>query len=308
MPLCVGTACVRKGGCKVKKTKLDRVSILVFLLPALALYLLFVMYPVISALQTSMYQWRGIGSKKWIGLDNYIKMFSDENFLNALGNTMKYILFQVPITVLVPLFIALLIANSKSRWTPFYRSTIFLPHILPGVAVAMLWATIFNPVSGLLNGLLRLVGLGSWATEWLGRTESAFGSVLWVTVWGAIGFYTVLLLAGVLNISRDLFEAAEIDGANKIQRSIYVIIPLLSGILKVVVTFTLINALKMFEMPQVLTGGGPNRSTEPVSLYIYEQAFKNYNFGYASAIGVVFFIIVLVITLATQRAMKGDAS
>lgn len=290
----------------MKKTKLDRFSILVFLMPAVALYLVFVLYPVFSALLTSMYQWRGIGNKKWIGFDNYTKMFSDENFINALMNTGKYILFQVPITVLVPLFVALIIANSKSRWTKFYQGTIFLPHILPGVAIAMLWATIFNPVSGLLNGLLRLLGLDMWATEWLGRTETAFGSVLWVTVWGAIGFYTVLLLAGVLNISKDLFEASEIDGANKVQRSIYIIIPLLRGILKVVVTFTLINALKMFEMPQVLTSGGPNRSTEPVSLYIYEQAFKNYNFGYASAIGVVFFIIVLLITLTTQRAMRGE--
>ena len=291
----------------MKKTMMERFSIVVFLLPAVVLYLVFVMYPVFSALQTSMYQWRGIGEKKWIGLDNYIKMYSDENFINALMNTGKYIVFQVPLTVLIPLFVALLIANAKSRWTNFYQSAIFLPHILPGVAVAMLWATIFNPVSGLLNGLLKLVGLDMWATEWLGRTDTAFGSVLWVTVWGAIGFYTVLLLAGVLNIPRDLFEASEIDGANKFQRSIYIIIPLLKGILQVVVTFTMINALKMFEMPSVLTGGGPNRSTEPVSLYIYEQAFKNYNFGYASAIGVVFFIIVLIITLVTQRAMKGGS-
>lgn len=291
---------------KPMKTKMDRFSIGVFLFPALGLYMLFVLYPVISALFTSLYQWRGIGEKTWTGMGNYTRMVEDDNFINALINTGKYILFQVPATILVPLVIALIIANSaKSRWTNFYRSSIFFPYILPGVAIAMLWSTIFNPVSGLLNGLLDIIGLDTWKTEWLGRTETAFGSVVWVTIWGAIGFYTILLLAGILNISKDLFEAAEIDGANKFQRSIYIIIPMLKDVLQVVVTFTLINALKIFEMPQLLTSGGPNRSTEPVSLYIYEQAFKNFNFGYASAIGVVFFVLVLLLTMLTLRVMGG---
>ncbi|MFK4997028.1 carbohydrate ABC transporter permease [Bacillus sp. N9] len=247
----------------------------------------------------------GIGSKSWIGFGNYRRMLEDDNFINAFRITGKYILYQVPLVLLLSVVIAITISHFiKTRWFNIYRSITFFPYILPGVAIAMLWSTIFNPVSGMLNGLLKLVGLDHLVTEWLGRTETAFGSVVFVNVWSMVGFYTILILAAILNISRDVIEAAEMDGASKFQTSIYITIPLLRDILQVVIIFTLINTLKVFEMPQLLTSGGPNRSTQPISLYMYEQAFTNFNFGYASAIGVVFLLLTLVASVLTLKVTR----
>ncbi|WP_048826677.1 carbohydrate ABC transporter permease [Bacillus sp. B-jedd] len=285
----------------------ERWSILVFLLPASVLYLLFVIYPSFNAFLMSLYNWRGLGTKTFIGLDNYKRMLEDEIFINTLKVTGKYILIQVPIVLLLSVVIALSISHFlKTRWLNLYRSITFFPYILPGVAIAMLWSTILNPVNGMFNGLLDAVGLDFLMTEWLGRTETAFGSVVFVNVWGMVGFYSILILAAILNIPQDILEAAEIDGATKFKKSIYITLPMLRDILQVVTIFTLINTIKIFEMPQLLTGGGPNRSTQPISLYIYEQAFSNFNFGYASALGVIFLILTLIASMLTLKVTRRE--
>ncbi|NMB01523.1 MAG: sugar ABC transporter permease [Firmicutes bacterium] len=284
----------------------QRVLIWAFLLPTSALYALFVLYPIFSAFYTSMFNWRGIGKMTWAGFANYSRLLGDENFLNALKNTGKYMLFQVPVILLLAILFTMVIVNSKkSRLIEFYRTSLFLPYVLPAVAVAMLWSAVLNPVTGLLNNFLEAVGLGFLALEWLAEAGTAFGSLIWVQTWSAIGFYTVLLLAGVSNISEEVLEAAEVDGANWLQRSFLIIIPMLSDVMKVVVVFVLLNSLKLFAAPQLMTNGGPYRSTEPISLYIYEQAFQDYNFGYASAIGVVFFLMILLLTILTLQLMGG---
>lgn len=255
----------------------------------------------------SLYNWRGLGTKTFIGLDNYKRMLEDEIFINTLKVTGKYILIQVPVVLLLSVVIALSISHFlKTRWLNLYRSITFFPYILPGVAIAMLWSTILNPVNGMFNGLLDAVGLDFLMTEWLGRTETAFGSVVFVNVWGMVGFYSILILAAILNIPQDILEAAEIDGATKFKKSIYITLPMLRDILQVVTIFTLINTIKIFEMPQLLTGGGPNRSTQPISLYIYEQAFSNFNFGYASALGVIFLILTLIASMLTLKVTRRE--
>lgn len=294
-------------GCVYMQHKSERWAILFFLAPALILYLVFVIYPSINALRMSFYNWRGLGSKSWIGFDNYKRMLEDHVFINALKVTGKYIMFQVPIVLILSIIIAITISHFiRTRWFNIYRSITFFPYILPGVAIAMLWSTIFNPVGGMLNGLLDVVGLDHFMTEWLGRTETAFGSVVFVNIWSMVGFYSILILAAILNIPQDILEAAEIDGAKKLQKSIYITLPMLKDILQVVIIFTLINTLKVFEMPQLLTAGGPNRSTQPISLYMYEQAFKNFNFGYASALGVVFLILTMIASLLTLKITRGE--
>ncbi len=286
----------------------EKLSIFIFLLPAAVLYLLFVIYPSIQALLMSLYNWRGLGTKTWIGLDNYKRMIEDEIFMQTLKVTFKYIFFQVPLVLILSISIAITISHFlKTKWLNIYRSITFFPYILPGVAIAMLWSTIFNPVNGMLNGLLDVIGLDFLMTEWLGRTETAFGSVVFVNLWAMTGFYSILILAAILNIPQDILEAAEIDGATNFKKSVYITIPLLKDIMQVVIIFTLINTLKIFEMPQLLTSGGPNRSTQPISLYIYEQAFTNFNFGYASAIGVIFLVLTLMASMLTLKiTRRGD--
>lgn len=288
--------------------KRERMMVIVFLIPALVLYGLFVLYPVLNAFVTSLYNWRGIGGKTFIGLQNYQKMMHDENFINAIWNTGKYVLLQLPLMLIVAVVLAMLMAYSmkRTKWVAFYRSVLFFPYILPSVAIAMLWSAAFNPISGLLNLLLEAIGLDALKAQWLGQASTAFGSIVWVNIWHTVGFYTILLFVGVLNISQEVIEAAEMDGANRFQTSVFVILPMLKDVLMVAVIFILINTLKIFEMPQLLTAGGPNRSTEPLSLYMFQQAFSNYNFGYASALGVVFFILILAATVLLMRLSKGE--
>ncbi|HEY4553679.1 MAG TPA: sugar ABC transporter permease [Bacillaceae bacterium] len=287
--------------------KQNQLFVLSFLLPPLLLYTVFVIYPILSGLTTSFYQWRGTGAKTWTGLGNYIKLFSDENFLNALFNTFKYTIVQVPIILFLGLLFAILISGAAgSRWVNFYRSSVFMPFVLPGVAIALLWTTIFNPINGLLNLGLKSAGLDFLAHEWLGDPKTAFWAIVWVKTWASVGFYTLLLIAGISNIPREVLEAADIDGASRWQKSTKVIIPMLSPVVKVVVIFLILNSLKMFEEPQLMTAGGPNRTTEPISLYMYEQAFSNFNFGYASAIGVIFFVITFIFSIFTIKTMGGD--
>lgn len=285
----------------------DKNIIRLFILPPLFLYLLFVIYPVLSSLVMSLYDWRGIGEKKWVGLENYRRMLHDENFINAISNTFKYVLVQVPIYLFVSVAIAFLVLTvKKGKLHNFYRSSIFFPYILPAVAVAMLWNSVFNPVGGLLNGLLDFLNLGFLKREWLGQISTAFGGVVWVDVWISTGFYSLLVLSGILNIPDEIIEAAKVDGASDLQTAFRIILPMLKRVMQVVITFSIINSLKVFATPQVLTAGGPDRSTEPISLYIYEQAFKNFNFGYASALGVIFLIIVLIVTMLTLKFTEGD--
>lgn len=278
-----------------------------FLFLPLLLYTLFVIYPILSGLSTSFYQWRGTGEKTWIGMDNYLKLLSDENFLNSLKNTILYAIAQVPIILVIALILAISISGAKqTRWISFYRSSVFMPFVVPGVAIALLWGTIFNSVNGLLNIFLRSIGLDFLAHEWLGDPDTAFWTIVWVKTWSSVGFYTLLLIAGISNIPTEVLEAADIDGASRWQKSTRIIIPMLSPVVKVVVIFLILNSLKMFEEPQLMTGGGPNRATETISLYMYEQAFSNFNFGYASAIGVVFFVITFVFSVFTIKTMGDD--
>lgn len=285
----------------------NRMFILSFLLPPLLLYTLFVIYPILSGLSTSFYQWRGTGEKTWIGLGNYNRLLTDENFTNALFNTFKYTIVQVPIILILALLFAILLSNShRSKWAGFYRSSVFMPFVLPAVAVALLWSTIFNPITGLLNVFLRSVGLDFMAIEWLGNPDTAFWAIVWVKTWSSVGFYTLLLIAGIANIPKEVLEAADIDGASRWHKSTRIIIPMLSPVVKVVVIFLVLNSLKMFEEPQLMTSGGPNRATEPISLYMYEQAFSNFNFGYASTIGVIFFVITFIFSIFTIKTMGAD--
>lgn len=285
----------------------NRIFILTFLLPPLILYTLFVIYPILSGLFTSFFQWRGTGAKTWTGFSNYEKLFSDEYFSNALINTFKYMIVQVPIVLGLALLFAILLSNShRSRWAGFYQSSVFMPFVLPSVAIALLWSTIFNPITGLLNIILKSVGLDFLATEWLGNADTAFGAIVWVKTWSSVGFYTLLLIAGIANIPKEVLEAADIDGASRWQKSTRIIIPMLGPVLKIVIIFLVLNSLKMFEEPQLMTSGGPNRATEPISLYMYEQAFSNFNFGYASTIGVVFFIITFIFSIFTIKTMGAD--
>lgn len=274
--------------------------IIPFLAPSLLLYAVFVLYPYIQAFWISLHQWRGVSAnKKYIGLDNYRKLADDDNFWNALRHNGEMLIVLPIFTIgLAMLFATLFVQGGRGvRGANFYRVSYFFPQVMSVVIVGILWQYIYNPNSGLINGFLRAIGLDSLTRSWLGDTSTALWAVAAVIIWQAVGFYMVLFVAGMQSIPLDYYEAARLDGAGRFRQFRDVTLPLLWENIRVAIVYIAIAALDLFTIVQVMTEGKPQRSTDVVARYMYEQAFKNSQFGYASAIGVVLLILTLGLSL-----------
>lgn len=271
-----------------------------FLTPALLLYAVFVLYPYIQAIWISLHQWRGVSAnKKFVGLDNYRKIVEDDNFRIALTHNVQ-LLIVLPIFTIgfAMLFAALFVQGGRGvRGANFYRVVFFFPQVMSLVVVGVLWQYIYNPNSGIVNGFLSSVGLSSLKRSWLGDTSTALWAVAAVIVWQAVGFYMVLFVAGMQSIPVDYYEAARLDGASRFAQFKDVTLPLLWENIRVAIVYIAIAALDLFTIIQVMTEGKPQRSSDVAARYMYEQAFKNSQFGYASAIGVVLLILTLGLSI-----------
>ena len=274
--------------------------IIPFLAPALILYAVFVLYPYTSAIRNSFYLWRGVSSNKtYIGLDNYRKLWNDDNFTNALTHNGQMLIVLPLVTIsLAMLFATLFVQGGKGvRGAGFYRVVYFFPQVMSVVIVGVLWQYVYNPNSGILNESLRAVGLESLTRSWLGDARYALWAVAAVIIWQAVGFYMVMFVAGMQSIPGDLYEAARLDGATRFSQFKDITVPLMWENIRVAVVYIAIAALDLFTIVQVMTEGKPNRSSDVVARYMYEQAFTNSLFGYASAIGVVLLLLTLVLSL-----------
>ncbi len=273
------------------------------LLPGLALFLLFKVYPTIQIFQKSLYLWTGVGDEpKFIGLQNFVDMFHDDVFLLALRNT-GFLMLVVPVlTLLIALVNASLLTQSKLKERGFYRTVFFFPSILSFVVIAILWSFIYHPTMGFVNSGLELLGLGDWAMAWLGDQRTVLWALAVTLIWQAAGYYMVMYMAGIDGISPDLYEAAGLDGATRIQQFFHITIPMLWEIIRVTIIFSINGVLTIsFVIVSVMTAGGPDRHSEVVMTYLYSQAFTNSNFGYAMAIGVFIFIISLLLALISNK-------
>lgn len=274
--------------------------IIPFLAPALVLYAIFVLYPYASAIKNSFYLWRGVSANKtYIGLDNYRKLWDDDNFRTALTHNGQMLIVLPLFTIsLALLFATLFVQGGKGvRGAGFYRVVYFFPQVMSVVIVGVLWQYIYNPNSGILNEFLRAIGLGSLAKSWLGDASYALWAVGAVIIWQAVGFYMVLFVAGMQSIPWDYYEAARLDGATKFAQFKDITLPLMWENIRVAMVYIAIAALDLFTIVQVMTEGKPNRSSDVVARYMYEQAFRNSLFGYASAIGVVLLMLTFVLSI-----------
>jgi N-acetylglucosamine transport system permease protein len=274
--------------------------IIPYLLPTSLLYAVFVLYPYVSAMYTSLTIWHGYSvNKKFVGLYNFEKMFEDNNFWNALQHNLTLLVLLPLLTLSISLFFAFLFTQVREggrfyKLTQVYRITYFFPQVMSAVAIAVLWSFVFHPTIGILNSALHAVGLTG--PTWLGDPSTSLLSVLIVAVWSAIGFYMVLFIAGMQSIAADYYEAARMDGANGWQIFWNVTWPLLWDHTRTALIFVSIGALDMFTLTQVLTEGGPNRSSDVLATYLYEVAFKNGEFGYSTALGVALFVITMIVS------------
>ncbi|MBX3071426.1 MAG: sugar ABC transporter permease [Thermomicrobiales bacterium] len=274
--------------------------IIPFLAPALLLYAVFVLYPYASAVKNSFYQWRGVSANKtYIGLDNYRRLWDDDNFRIALSHNAQLLIVLPLVTIsLAMLFAALFVQGGRGvRGADFYRVVFFFPQVMSVVIVGVLWQYIYHPNSGILNSGLRAIGLASFAKPWLGSAQYALWAVAAVVIWQSVGFYMVLFVAGMQSIPWDFYEAARLDGASRFAQFKDITLPLLWENIRVAIIYIAIAALDLFTIVAVMTEGKPNRASDVVARFMYEQAFTNSMFGYASAIGVVLLILTFCLAI-----------
>jgi raffinose/stachyose/melibiose transport system permease protein len=282
-------------------------SIYLFFLPGLLLYAIFFIYPTISALFYSFTDWDGLSqSFQFVGISNYERAFTgDTIFRKSIGNNLKFMLVVVVFQTLVALAFALIVLKN-TKTTIFLRALYFFPTILSSVSVAFIWSFIYDPSLGILNQVLELVGLGFLAQNWLGNADIAIYSLAVTQVWFHAGQMLIIFVAGLQAIPDELYEVAKIEGASKWQTFRKVTWPLLAPSATIVIAYTTIQSFKAFDLVFAMTGGGPNNSTDIVATYIFDIAFRNYQFGYASAISVIFMVIIAIITFLQFKALRSD--
>ena len=272
-----------------------------FVSPALIGFSIFTFGSILYSLYLSFTDYNLLSKPNWLGLQNYVKAFTDDQyFYPYFGNTFYFVVALVPIVLVVSLLLAILINKKAGRLTKGYRVALFLPSITSTVAVSMVWLWIFNPDMGILNNILTAIGLND-VPLWLGDPAWSKPALVIMRVWQMSGYYMLMFLAGLQTIPETLYEAADVDGATGWQKFIRITVPMLSNTTFVVAILLVIEAFNMFESIFVMTKGGPLGSTSTIMYYIYEQGFTNYNMGYASALAWIFFAIIMVVTLIQYR-------
>jgi len=284
--------------------------IIAFLLPATALYFVFFLLPTFQAFSYSLYDWRGFGNNmEYIGLQNYAELLNDRVFWLSMGNTLA-ILLVGGVVIFGLAFIMTMMISSGIRGRKFFRAVIFLPNVIAVIALTTLWGYMYTPRNGLLAAVFDLVGLTELANfPWLGP-DTIFGAMMVAIIWIEVGFYLVLLLAGVDKIPPDYYEAAKLDGAGQFQQFIKITVPLLWDVIAIGMVLWSIHALKIFEFPFSFTGLEPNVNSYTVGVYLYILGFGQrqpiYRLGYAAAVGVMLLLVVILIILVIRRLTRRE--
>jgi len=270
---------------------------MLFVVPTVAMYFLFFIYPTITSFLFGFTDWDGLNARHFIGLDNFVNAFKDPEFRSSILNNLIILVFSCCIQVPLIIIFSLLISSVK-RFQGFYKTTVFMPSILSTSIIGILWGYIYDPDVGLLNNFLKVFGIDP--IYWLAESKWAMFSILLTNAWQWMGFYIVLILAAILGIPKDIDEAAMIDGATGVQRAWYLTIPLIRPIINVVIMLSIAGALRVVDIVLVMTNGGPAGSTEVMASYMVNKAIKYGEYGYGSALSIIIFIIALVLTALYQ--------
>ena len=280
----------------------SRITAFCFLLPNLIGFLIFTLIPVISAFVLSFMKWDGANEAVFVGFKNFTLMWKDSSFVIAFWNTIYYTVANVCLTIVVALALANML-NKGMKGVVVFRAVHFFPHIAAIVAVSVVWQFLYHPEFGPINMVLKSIGITN-PPRWTASTRWAMPAVIIMTVWKSVGYYMVMFLAGLQAIPDQLYQVATIDGANAWQKFRYVTLPMLSPTMFFVVIICIINSFKVFDQIYIMTEGGPGRATSVLVYQIYQQAFINYRFGYASAMALVLFLLVFVVTIFQFRAQE----
>jgi multiple sugar transport system permease protein len=279
-----------------------------FISPWIIGFLLFTAGPIFASLLISLHSWSLLSTPEWVGLENYARILrEDDLFTTSLWNTLYYVAFSVPLGISVALALALLL-NRPMRGIGVFRTLFFLPSVTNIVAVSVLWVWVFNPEFGLLNSLLRIVGVDG--ILWLQSEQWAKPAFVVMSLWG-VGGSVIIFLAALQGIPRELYEAASLDGAGSVRRFVHITIPMISPALFFSLVIGIIGSFQVFAQAYVMTGsaqpgseGGPNNATLFIVLYLYKKAFQEFRMGYAAALAWILFFIILVFTILQTRLSR----
>lgn len=289
-----------------KLKKHSAVTPYLYLLPAMLVMLAFVFVPLMQVFYYSFHDYNMVTEPVFVGMKNYVNMWGNKHFLNALKNTLIYFIGVVPILVILPLFIAILV-NKKIRFIKFFRASLYLPVVTSMVVAAIVWGWIYAE-DGILNFvIMKLLPMIKKSIPWLTDGSTSMLAVMIVTIWKGLGYYMVIYLGGLQSISNDVWEAAELDGARGLIKHIKITIPLSAPFMAVVAVMSSISAMKVFEEIYVMTKGGPYGSSTTLVYHIYETAFESLKMGSASAMGFVLFVLLLGFSILSLKVSdKGD--
>jgi multiple sugar transport system permease protein len=286
----------------------ETINAWLFASPALILLSFFLITPFVMSIILSLTDLRLISPlpTEFVGLKNYLRLFSDSLFYKALFNNLKFVIVVVPVQTFLALFLAMLVDSTK-RGSYFFRLTYFMPVVVTMVVVSVIWFFMYNPSIGLINRFLNFISMGKIGDiPWLESEKFALPAIIILSIWQGVGFQMIIYLAGLQNIPASFYEAALVDGASKWQTFWKITFPQLKNTTIFVVISTTILAFQLFTQVKVMTNGGPKDSTTTAVLYIYNQGFQNLKVGYASAASFVFFLIVLVLSLIQRKFIEPE--
>jgi raffinose/stachyose/melibiose transport system permease protein len=279
-----------------------------YLLPALVVFVLFVLVPLGHSAWLSLFSWDGVTPGTWVGLDNYEAVVSDPQLRSAFLHALVLVAFYALLPIAIGLVLAAAMSRTRVRGVALLRTILFLPQVLALVVVAVMWRMIYAPQGGLLNEGLRAVGLGALAQDWLGSFSLALPSVGLIATWVMYGLAMVLFVAGVQKIPQSLYDAARMDGAGPVREFFAVTLPGLRNEIAVALTLTTIQALRSFDLVYVTTGGGPGDSTSVPAFEVYNRAFRGGDVGAASAIGICVAALIFLLSFLINRVAEREAA
>lgn len=289
----------------MKSIRSNKYTILLFVAVPMLIYVFFALIPILYNIYISLFDTNLLTPGKFVGLKNYARLLKDTTFLRGLRNNIFLVIGSLAAHMGLGLFFANAIFQ-KVKGSKFFQSVFFLPSVICGVAVGLIWTFVYHGNYGLLNAFLKLIGQGDLQQVWLSNKNLALICIIVVVMWQWVGYHVVIQLAAMRNIPQELYEAAQLDGASEWQQFKNITVPLIRPILKVDAVLIITGALKYYDLVAVMTNGGPNHATEVMSTYMYYEAFNVLKFGYSSAIGVVLLILCMSAVMLTNKVFKTE--
>ena len=283
----------------------QRKKILPYLLvsPYIVYVMVFVLFPVLFCFFLTFHKWNIIAPMHFIGVDNYTRLVHDRLFWKAIGNTLKFLLLHIPLQLIVSLFLAQLL-NQKIKAISFFRASFFMPVIVSGVVITILWQQLFGYDSGMINRALTAIGISKQG--WLVNPDIAIYSIAIMATWKNVGLYVILFLVGLQTVPPQYYEAAKLEGANRWQQFWHITLPMINPTIFLVVILSTIGGFSLFIEPYIMTGGGPLNQTLSAVLYIYKQAFQYYNMGYSATLGFFYAIMIMTVVILQKKFIEKE--